>query len=308
MSRIFEALIRAQAERATIGPAAEPTPADSFAPQAGMRDEVAVQADETIRKHKGDYSSPGSNSFALDELLRRCARPSWSVDPDSVVFCFEQSDSPCAEQFRSLRSRLYRMHRTRPLRTLLITSTIPNEGKTFVAANLAHAIAHQHGRRALLIDVDLRASKLHVPLGAPSSPGLGEFLLGETDEYSIIQASAQNDLFFIPAGRHVSNPAELLSSVKLRGLLERLAPLFDWVILDAPPVLPVSDAGVLAGLCDGVLFVVRAGSTAFDKAQMACREFQRKNLVGVVLNRVEESVAAACGVYSYYGRNAEVKG
>jgi capsular exopolysaccharide synthesis family protein len=176
-----------------------------------------------------------------------------------------------------------------------------------VTLNLGQAIACQHERRVLLIDADLRASRLHVPLGAPSSPGLADFLCGEADEYSIIQAGAQNNLFFIPAGRRVSNPAELLSNVQLKGLLARLSSVFDWVIVDAPPVLPVSDASVLAGLCDGVLFVIRAGSTAFDLAEMACREFRGKNLMGIVLNQVEERVVSAYGGYSYYGGNSTGK-
>jgi Mrp family chromosome partitioning ATPase len=142
-------------------------------------------------------------------------------------------------------------------------------------------------------------------MGAPSSPGLADFLQGEADEFSIIQADVRKNLFFIPAGRPVSNPAELLSNMQLRALLDRLGPAFDWIIFDAPPVLPVSDAGVLAGLCDGVLFVVQAGSTPFDLAQMACQDFRGKNLLGVVLNRAEEK--AAYGAYSYYSGNGSDK-
>jgi capsular exopolysaccharide synthesis family protein len=200
-----------------------------------------------------------------------------------------------------LRSRLYRVRNTLPIRTLLVTSTLPGEGKTFVALNLAQAIVRQHECRALLIDADLRASRLHVPLGAPSGPGLADYLCGEADEFSIIQADSKDNLFFIPAGRPVSNPAELLASIQLKNLLDRLAPLFDWIIVDAPPVLPVSDASVLAGMCDGVIFVVRAASTAFDLAQAAFQELQEKNLLGVVLNRAAEQ--DGYGAYSYYAGN-----
>jgi protein-tyrosine kinase len=305
MSRICEALKRAEAERTPIGSAAEAKAADSLAPQAGLSDRAAGQDARMISMPGWDGASPTSGYLRFDELLRRCARPVWKPDPESIIFCSEQSFSPCAEQFRTLRSRLYRLRHERHLRTLLVTSAVPNEGKTFVTLNLGQAVARQHERRVLLIDADLRASSLHVPLGAPSSPGLADFLRGEADEYSIIQADAQNNLFFIPAGRPVSNPAELLSNMQLRGLLDRLGPAFDYVILDAPPVLPVSDAGVLAGLCDGVLFVVRAGSTAFDLAQTACQEFRGKNLVGVVLNRAEER--EAYGAYSYYNGNGRDK-
>jgi len=301
MSRICEALKRAEAERTLIGSAVEVEAADSLVRQAGLSDEAAGQAARMNFTHRWDGASPTSGYLRFDELRRRCAKPVWKRDLETIAFSSEQSFSPCAEQFRTLRSRLDRLRRERHLRTLLVTSTAPEEGKTFVTLNLGQAIACQHERRVLLIDADLRASSLHVPLGAPPSPGLADFLRGEADEYSIIQADAQNNLFFIPAGRPVPNPAELLSNMRLRGLLDQLGPAFDWVILDAPPVLPVADAGVLAGLCDGVLFVVRAGSTAFDLAQMACQEFRGKNLVGIILNRAEER--EAYGAYSYYAGN-----
>jgi tyrosine-protein kinase Etk/Wzc len=201
---------------------------------------------------------------------------------------------------------LYRLREKQSFRIVLVTSTLPGEGKTFVALNLAQAIARQHERRALLIDADLRAAALHVAMGAPSWPGLSDYLMGEADEFSIIQSNPQDNLFFIPAGRSVSNPAELLSNTRLKGLLDRIAPTFDWIIVDSPPVLLVSDASVLAGLCDGVLFVVRAASTAFDLAQTASQEFRGKNLLGFVLNRAEEQ-ATYEGAYSYYGGNGSDK-
>jgi protein-tyrosine kinase len=305
MSRIHEALKKAEAEREPTGFAEESKPVDSV--DAGAtRGAGAVRQAPSIVSTPARGSVPASgHSLRLDELRQRCAAPAWKLDPEKNVFCNEHSFAPCVEQFRTLRSRLYRLREKRPMRTVLVTSTVPNEGKTFVALNLAQAIAHQHERRALLIDADLRASTLHIPMGAPSWPGLADYLRGEADEFSIIQASPQNNLFFIPAGRSVSNPAELLSNNQLKGMLDRLAPLFDWVILDAPPVLPVSDANVLAGLCDGVLFVVRAASTAFDLAQTACQGFRGKNLIGVVLNRAEERVTY--GAYSYYAGNGKDK-
>lgn len=285
MESTYEVLLR-NWQSGPTGLAAEAKATGFLARQAGLRNEAE------------------SGYLRLEELRQRCAKPVWKADPENMVFS-EQSLSPCAEQFRTLRSRLYKLRQERRLRTLLVTSTVPNEGKTFVTLNLAQAIARQHERSALLIDADLRCSRLHVPMGAPSSPGLADLLQGEADEFSIIQADVKNNLFFIPAGKPVSNPAELLSNIRLRGLLDRLAPVFDWIIIDAPPVLPVSDAGILAGLCDGVLFVVQAGSTAFDLAQIACQDFREKNLLGVVLNRVEEG--AAYGPYAYYAGNGRDK-
>jgi protein-tyrosine kinase len=270
---------------------------DPLAEETGLGNEARRHAERTISTNGRHSISSASGFLRLDELRQCCAKPAWKVDPEDAIFC-QQSFSPCAEQFRTLRSRLYQLRQERPLRTLLVTSATPTEGKTFVALNLAQAIARQHERSVLLIDADLRCSRLHDAIGAPSAPGLADFLQGTADEFSTIQVDTKDNFFFIPAGNPVSNPAELLSNTQLRGLLDRLGSVFDWIILDAPPVLPVSDAGILAGLCDGVLFVVRAGSTAFDLAQMAYQDFRGKNLVGVVLNRAEDG--AAYGAYSYY--------
>ena len=120
MSRICEALKRAEAERTLIGSAAEAKAADSLATQAGLSDEAAGQAARIISTHGRDGASPTSDYLRLDELRQPCAKPVWKLDPESIVFSNEQSLSPCAEQFHTLRSRLYRMRQERPMRTLLV--------------------------------------------------------------------------------------------------------------------------------------------------------------------------------------------
>jgi capsular exopolysaccharide synthesis family protein len=205
-----------------------------------------------------------------------------------------------AEQFRKLRSRLYQLCEKQPLHTLLITSALPGEGKTFIAVNLAQAVVRQHERRALLIDADLRLSQLHHFLGAPSTPGLSDYLCGEADELSIVQRGPESNLFFIAGGRSVSNPTELIGNGRLNRLLQRLAPVFDWVILDSPPAIPVSDASMLAGMCDGVLLVIQAEATPFDVAQRARDGLRDKRLLGVVLNRVAPHSADAAHYFKYY--------
>ena len=179
-----------------------------------------------------------------------------------------------AEQFRTLRSRLYRLRETRKLQTLLVTSATAAEGKSYVASNLAQAFARQQGRRVLLVDADFRCPQLHVRLGAPTSPGLSDYLQGKATEMSIVQHGSKDGLYFIPAGARVSDPSELVSSDRLKVLFAHMTPAFDWTIIDAPPVLPVSDASTLAELCDGVLLVVRAAHTPFAAAQKACAEFR----------------------------------
>src|SRR5262249_50239754 len=157
-------------------------------------------------------------------------------------------------------------------------------GKSFVAANLAQALVRQQGRRALLIDADLRAPRLHLALGAPSSPGVSEYLLGENDEFSISQSGAMEHLFLIPSGRVVPNGAELVSNGRLKYLLEKVEPWFDWIVIDSPPSVPVSDASLLANACDGVLLVVRSSKTPFDAAIKMREQFNADQILGVVLN------------------------
>jgi len=187
-----------------------------------------------------------------------------------------------------------------------VTSALAAEGKTFVATNLAQAIAREKERKVLLIDGDLRSPALHKPLNAPSTPGLSDYLRGQASDPEIIQHGQEGNLCFIAAGSPGSDPSELLSNGMLEKLLDRLAPLFDWVIIDSPPCLPVSDANVLAGLCDGVLLVVRARSTPSAAADKARKELQKRKVVGVVMNAVEQ--ADSYGAYYGYGHDTQNNG
>jgi capsular exopolysaccharide synthesis family protein len=248
----------------------------------------------------GDWFEENPEPLTIEALLTRCPQPGWKPDPKTMLFFNTQNYAFGTEEFRTLRTRLYQIRDKQPLRKLLITSALPKEGKTFTAANLVQAIVRQHERRALLIDADVRLPGLHVPLGAPVTPGLSDYLRGEANEFSIIQKSPRENLFFIPGGKPVSNPAELIGNGRLKDLLDRLSPVFDWIVLDSPPVIPVSDASLLADLCDGVVMVVRAAVTPFDLAQKARQEFHGKPLLGIVLNRVEPRLAYSSYYYKHY--------
>jgi capsular exopolysaccharide synthesis family protein len=212
---------------------------------------------------------------------------SWNPSPKSTLFFDGRSSTMGAEEFRTLRSHLYLIRGQRELQKLLITSPLRLEGKTFTAVNLAGVLVRQKERRALLIDADLRSSKVHLALGAPLTPGLSDYLSGAADEFAVIQRGSVDNLYFIPGGKPAADPSELIGNGRLKLLLERLAPVFDWIIIDSPPVVPVSDAKLLADLCDGILVVIHAGVTPSDLAQRACQEFREKDLLGVVLNRVD---------------------
>jgi protein-tyrosine kinase len=303
MSRIHEALKKAEQEKAAQMPAG----GHASVPQVVNHADVPIFSSQRISE---ETNRPAENVRAahaadgailqFDDLVRRCTHPEWKSDSALRVSLAGDSGKIVGERFRTLRSRLYQIAGTRTLRRVLITSSLPTEGKTFVATNLVRSIIRQADRRVLLIDADLRAPNLHVALGAPSSPGLSDYLRGAADEYAIVQNSVANNLCFIPCGSKASNPSELLLSERMQILLECVTPAFDWVILDSPPALPVHDASSLADLCDGVLFVVRAGETDYEVAKKGSLEFREKNLLGVVLNQVEN--AETSGGY-YYGHS-----
>jgi protein-tyrosine kinase len=300
MSRIHEALKKAEQERAAVVTVeAVPLPTES-ANTIPTRNDGKPAEDEGIFTRTTVAAPRSGDYLRFEDLRAQCAHPQWHLDPNVNVFVNPALSSHGAEQFRTLRSRLYQMRSNQPVRTLLVTSSIPTEGKTFVANNLAQAIVRQPDRRALIIDADLRRSRSHVPLGAPSSPGLSDYLRGEVDAISIIQQGQEGNLCFIPGGNEVTNPSELLSNGRLKILLDRVTPIFDWVILDSPPCLLVADASVLADLCDGVLLVVRAGVTPASKAQRASQELRGRNVVGVVLNAMTASHTSNSDYY-YYG-------
>jgi protein-tyrosine kinase len=186
-----------------------------------------------------------------------------------------------------------------------VTSALPKEGKSFTAANLAQVIVKQHGRRVLLIDADLRGPRLHIMLGTTSSPGLSDYLQGSSDEFSIMQRGPMENLFLIPSGQQISDPSELVANGRLKLLMQRVESLFDWIIVDSPPAVPVSDASVLAKACDGVLMVVRSNSTPVDMARRAREEFSEQMLVGFVLNGTDfESSTYSRYYYDAYVKNA----
>jgi len=212
------------------------------------------------------------------------------------------------EELRTLRARLYRIREKRPLKTLLVGSAVAGEGKTFVTGNLGLVLARQSSRRVLLIDCDLRKPGLHTCFGASSKPGITEYLRGNADEAAILQRSPQENLYLIPAGERISNPAELLGNGRLNILLGRIAPSFDWIVFDAPPILPVADASQIAAMCDGVLLVVLAGSTSSELAQRAHQEFKHTlPVLGVLLNQVRKNETNAWHGYNYGLRDGKPK-
>jgi capsular exopolysaccharide synthesis family protein len=309
MSRIHEALKKAEQERAAsqgvpaepsfAAPAAEPPTTTEESPVA-----VAARvpaAGVALTPAMPSFASP----FSLDALLARCPQLQWKPNEKTMLFFNGDDTARGTEEFRTLRSRLYHTREKMALKKILVTSALPKEGKSFTSANLAQVLVRQHGRRVLLIDADLRGPRLHMMLGTTSCPGLSDYLQGGNDEFSIMQRGSMDNLFFIPCGRAISDPAELVANGRLKILLQRVEALFDWIIIDSPPAVPVSDAGVLAKACDGVLMVVRSNATPVDMARRARQEFPDQALLGVVLNGTD-SEAMPYSRYYYEGYEKNV--
>lgn len=294
MSRIHDALKKAAEERARRN--GQNSSRETFEITEEIRHPVSPSEGQPVMPGS-EVPGEGRRFLLFEDLLKRCAHPRWDSDQLTNVFENDETKTAGAESFRVLRSRIYDIATQRSLKRILTTSSLPGEGKTFVAVNLARSIVRQPERRVLLIDGDLRCPCLHLAFGAPSKPGLTEYLRGELDEYGVIQSGPIENLCIIPAGDKAHDPSELLLNGRMKTLLDFVAPIFDFVILDSPPIVPVHDASSLAELCDGTLFVVRAGATDHEVAAKGAAEFKNKNLLGAVLN----ATGPEAKYDSYYG-------
>jgi capsular exopolysaccharide synthesis family protein len=193
-----------------------------------------------------------------------------------------------SESFRALRTNLLFSSAQEGGKSIVVTSTAPGEGKTLVATNLAIALA-QASQRVLLVDADMRKPRVHEMFGRSQQPGLSNVMVGNAKASESLRQTPVPNLWLLPAGLHPPNPAELLGSKRFRDFLTSLVQHFDWVIVDTPPVMAVTDSSIAANLATGVLFVVRAETTSRHAALRAIEQLQngRAKFVGAVLNRVD---------------------
>jgi receptor protein-tyrosine kinase len=206
-----------------------------------------------------------------------------------------------AEKFRFLRHRLTQLRRSRPVNTVLVTSSVPKEGKTVVAVNLAVTLA-KSSRRVALFDADMRHPSAQSALGFPAMSGLAEFLEGKTEVDSVMRRVEPAGLYFLPAGKASRNPFELLEDARMRELVELASTAFDWVVIDAPPLIPFADAHHLASLADAVLIVARPGVTPRDTLRQVFGRLDQLKVVGVVLNACDDRTHDGY-YYHYYPRD-----
>lgn len=261
MSHIFDALHQPNREDAKKTATERPD------------DSTPVQHCQPLFKTPDDFRGLGT--------VRCHVRPE-----DRVVGCC-QNHNLGAEKFRSLHHRLSQLRRRRPLSKLLVTSFVPKEGKTVVAINLALTLARGSSRVAL-VDADLRQPEVHHTLGLESLPGLAEVLEGKLECAACLRRVDPLGLYYLPAGHASINPFELLQGPRMRALMELIAPAFDWIIFDSPPLIPFADAHYLAVLSDAVLLVVRPGVTPRKTVRQALAALDGACVAGVVMNASDD--------------------
>jgi capsular exopolysaccharide synthesis family protein len=277
MSYIFEALQRAEAERAG---GAAPKSADSVA-------ELLQKVEQDIESKQISSAMPtvvrlnssDRDGFAAAKVLLP------SLAPDSRLVCLTDQGGLAAEKFRVLGLKLRHLRERRKLKRIVVTGTAPEEGKSVVAANLALNQSRSKVLKTLLIDGDLRRPTVASRFGFDRSlPGLSECLRGERELSDAVYRLNGSGLWFLPAGRAPENPLDLMQSGRLPELLDRLGEFFDWVIIDTPPVVPVADTTFWMKLADGVLVVIREGVSEKKTVERALDSFDRASLLGVVVN------------------------
>src|SRR5690625_990179 len=209
--------------------------------------------------------------------------------------------SPITEQYRTVRTNLQFSSVDQDLQTMLLTSAGPGEGKSMTSANLAVVYAQQ-GKKVLLIDADLRKPTIHYTFRLDNLRGLSNALVSNMSLQEIVSPSDVGNLDLISCGPIPPNPSELLGSKRMKELVREAKQAYDIIIFDTPPVLAVTDAQILANLCDGVVLVVRSKKTEFDAADKAIELLQSANakILGTILNDRDKK---EMNYYYYYGRD-----
>jgi capsular exopolysaccharide synthesis family protein len=298
MSRIYEALRRAESQLLeSLRPGSDGKMKGSAADLAAGNDAPRDWISEGVPPRSPVAPSPGpSDLSALADVP--CKRVEVPIE-SRLVFCTDPG-GPAADRIRYLRMRLRQQAAAGSLRTLLITSPRPRDGKSTIALNLATALAEGGKNTVLLVEGDYYQSTISDTLGLDSPPGLAECVEDDLDPVRALCRIEPLGWYCMPNGKPNGNPAELLQSEALSGVMQKLRDLFDWIVVDSPPVLPISDTLSLSRHVDASLLVVRAGRTQSADVEEALALLGPRHVLGLVLNGSEDMTRRYGEYYGYY--------
>ena len=293
MSRVYRALEKAEREkeeRTRVEPSPG-IPPEALREHPVSRAEVTIPAFPEQRKEKPQ--------------LREQPRKRPELPPkEALSILVPPPDSFAAEQFRKLRTEIL-LKSPNPHRTILVTSTVPQEGKTLVAMNLAITISQDVQKKAVLVDGDLRRPSIHLP-NLQSSKGLSTYLSSNVSLSEILMKSNEENLWVIPAGPPSRNPSGLLGSKRMENLLLSLKESDGetFVIIDSAPILSASETVMLSRMVDAVIFVVMADRTHRETVQRAMKSIDKQKIIGIVLNQMDQRSSSYYSAYhyKYYGK------
>jgi receptor protein-tyrosine kinase len=286
MSRVHDALRRAEQSTRAAVPPPNPLP---------IPQEAAATPTEEAHPVSTGLLEP---NHITTGLLSRVEEISYRTAMDSLLIDANRPHEAPMEEFRTLRTRLNHMKSLQPIHTVVVTSASPAEGKSLTAANLALAQSHLNGNLTLLADFDFRRPIVHTLFGIDRSPGITDYLLGKVELHEAMRHVAGTNLYLMPAGEAVINPLELLNLREVNQMLARLPALFQWVIMDTPPLLFAADANLLSTMSHGTLLVVRIGHTTIDSVTRAMQSLCNNNVLGIVVNGARRGELYS--KYTYY--------
>jgi protein-tyrosine kinase len=295
MSRIGDALKRAGAPDIADGLLDMPLASPDV---AGSLDQVLVTPGQAPDMRARTEELPTGNQPVADE-----AAPIFNGAPvraDSRLVVNPDLPAIAVEQYRRLAATLHHIQEDRGVKRVIVSSAIANEGKTLTSINLALTLSQSYAKRVLLIDADLRRPRVNVVFGLSHGPGLSD-ALDRREPHKLPVALVSPLLSILPAGKATADPMAGLTSSRMASILDDAAEQFDWVIIDTPPVGLLSDAKLLAAMADLALIVVGAGTTPCGAVQRAIDAIGRERVVGVVLNRADETLATGGEYHYYYG-------
>jgi capsular exopolysaccharide synthesis family protein len=284
MSRLFQGLSRATTQQGQVD--AVPPGMLSADPNRQESAETARPPSNVMPEGNGSRAAAGSKKvLEIDMAPPVMVRPS----PTSRLVAWTNPNSLGAEKFRALAVRLGNMRTQHELNSLQVTSSVINEGKTLVAANLAVTLAKHSGSRTLLIEGDLHRPTLASLFGLKELQGLSDWWSGpDHDIAHFLIRFNDTPLWFLPAGRSCDRPSEILHSARLKEAVTQLAGRFDWIVVDSTPMLPVIDANLWSRLVDGTLLVVREGIAPLKALKNGLQSLDHPKLIGVVVNEASE--------------------